>query len=80
MGICKNKGKHMHISVGTDTVWNVLASTVNNKELVIDKLKRHLRYRGYVYFEPVCPSAIYEVLNYLKRKKKFYGDISISYG
>ena len=25
------------------------------------------------------PSAIYEALNYLKRKNKFYEDISISY-
>ena len=33
-----------------------------------------------MYFEPVRPSAIYEALNYLKRKKKFYKDISISYG
>ena len=33
-----------------------------------------------MYFEPVRPSAIHEALNYLKRKKKFYKDISISYG
>ena len=39
-----------------------------------------MSYRGYVYFELVRPSAIYEVLNYLKRKNKFYEDISISSG
>ena len=33
-----------------------------------------------MYFEPVRLSAIYEVLDYLKRKNKFYKDISISYG
>ena len=43
-------------------------------------VKRHLRYWGYVYFEPVHLSAIYEAFNYLKRKNKFYKDISISYG
>ena len=59
---------------------NVLPRPVNNNGLVLVKLKRHLRYRGYVYFEPVLPWAIYEALNYLKRKSKFYRDISIYYG
>ena len=33
-----------------------------------------------MYFESVRPSAIYEALNHLKRKNKFYKDITISYG
>ena len=67
------------MSVETDTVWNVLSRPVNNNGLVIVKLKRYLRYRGYAYFEPVRPSVTYEALNYLKRKNKFYEDISISH-
>ena len=47
---------------------------------VIVKLKQHLRYPGYLYLEPVHTSATYEALNYLKRKNKFYEDISISHG
>ena len=58
----------------------MLPRPVNNNGLVLVKPKRHLRYRGYVYFEPVRPSAIYEALSYLKRKNKFYKDISISCG
>ena len=76
----KIKGNICNITVQTETVGNVLPRPINNNGLVLVKLKRHLRYRGYVCFEPVRPSAIYEALNYLKRKNKFYKDISISYG
>ena len=44
------------------------ARPVNNNGFVLAKLKRHLGYRGYVYFEPVRPSAMYEALNYLKKQ------------
>ena len=76
----KIKGNICNVALETDTVCNVLPRHINNNGLVFVKLKRHLRYRGYVYFEPVRPSVIYEALNYLKRKNKFYKDISISYG
>ena len=79
-GFAKVKESICNIPVETDTVCNVLPRPVNNNGFVIVKLKRHLRYRWYAYFEPVRPSAIYEALNYLKRKNKFYEDISISYG
>ena len=75
----KIKGNVCNIPVQNDTVYNVLTRSANNNGLIIVKLKRHLRYRGYVDFEPVRPSAIYEALNYLKRKSKFFEDISISY-
>ena len=76
----KIKGNICNIPVETDTVFNALPRPINNNGLVLVKRKRHLRYRGYVYFERVLPSAIYEALNYLKRKNKFYKDISTSYG
>ena len=44
------------------------------------KLKRDLKYRGYVYFEPVRPHIVYQVLTYLKSYNKFYEDISIAKG
>ena len=72
-----------NIPVETDTICNVLPRPVNNNGLVLVKLKRYLRYWGYVYFKLVRPSvisAIYEALNYLKRKSNLYKDISISYG
>ena len=64
----KLKRNICNIPVETDTVCNVLPRPVNNNGLVL------------VYFEQVRPSATYEALNYLKRKNKFYKDISISYG
>ena len=73
-------GNICNILVETDMVFNVLPRPINNNGLVLAKLKRQLRYQRYVYFEPVRPSAIYEALNYLKRKNKVYKDISIIYG
>ena len=62
----------------TDNIF-VLPRPVNKNGLVIVKLKQHLGYPGYLYLEPVHTSATYEALNYLKRKNKFYEDISISH-
>ena len=76
----KTKENICNIPVETDTNCNVLPRPINNNGFVLVKLKRHLKYGGYVYFQPVRPSAMYEALNYLKRKNKFYKDISISYG
>ena len=59
----KIKGNICNIPVETDTGCNVLPRPINNNELVTVKRKLHLRYGGYVYFEPVHPSAIYEGLN-----------------
>ena len=33
-----------------------------------------------MYFEATWPDSIFAALNYLKNNKKFYEDISISYG
>ena len=41
---------------------------------------KDLKFRSYVYFEPVRPNVIYQALNYLKTQNKFYEDISISEG
>ena len=42
---------------------------------IIVKLKRHMKYRGHVFFEPVRPSMIYEALEYLKTHNMLYEDI-----
>ena len=65
----KIKGIICNVPVETDTVCNVLSRPVSNNGLIIVKLKSHLRYPEYAYFGSVCPSVIYEALNYLKRKK-----------
>ena len=61
----------MQYNLEADTVCNVLPIPLNNNGFVIVKLKPHLRYRGYVYNEPVRPSSVHEALNYLKRKNNF---------
>ena len=42
---------------------------------IVVKLKRELKYRGYVYFKPVRPNVIYQTLNYLKTQNRFYEEI-----
>ena len=49
-------------------------------ELAVVKLKQDLKYRGYVYFEQVCPYVIYQALDYLKTQNNFYEYILISEG
>lgn len=48
--------------------------------LVVVKLKRDLKHRVHIYFEPVRPLVIYQKLGYLKSHKKLYEDISIAEG
>ena len=43
-------------------------------------MKRDLQCRGHVYFEPVFPHIICQVLAYLKPHNKFYEDISVTKG
>ena len=43
-----------------------LARYADSNGLIVVKLKQDLKYRGYVYFEPVCSNVIYQALNYLK--------------
>ena len=53
---------------------------MNSTGLIIVKLKRQMKYRGYVFFEPVRPSMIYEPLEHLKTHNMFYEGIIISLG
>ena len=48
--------------------------------LIVVKLKRDLKYKGYVYFDPLRLNFIYQALNFLKALNKFCEDISISRG
>ena len=45
---------------------NILPRLADSNGFIVAKLKRDLKYRGYVYFEPVCPNVIYRAVNYLK--------------
>ena len=78
--LAKIKGSICNISIETANICNILPRTTDSNGLIVVKLKRDLKYRGYVYFEPVCPNVIYQALNYLKPHNKFYENSSISEG
>ena len=76
----KIKGSICNIPVESANICNILPRPADSNGLIVVKLKRELKHRGYVYFETVRPNVIYQALNYLKIHNKFYNDISISVG
>ena len=76
----KSKGSICNIPIKTANICNILPSHADSNELIVVKVKRDLKYRGYVYFEPVCPDVIYQAQVYFKTHNKFYEDISILEG
>ena len=73
----KIKGNICNIPNEAANICNILPRPADSNGLIVVKLKRDLKYRGYVYFEPVRPNVICQALNYLKTHNKFYEDISI---
>ena len=53
----------------------VLPRWADSNEIITVNLRRNLKYKSYIYFEPVCPCAIYQALGYLKLHNKFFEDI-----
>ena len=76
----KLKGSLFNISTETSNTCNFFPRPADSNGLIVVKLKRDLKYKGYDFFEAVCPNAIYQALNYLKTHNKLYEDISISEG
>ena len=76
----KIQGGICNVPIETANVCNILPRPSVSNGLIFVKLKRDLKYRGHVYFEPVCPHIIYHVLTYLKSRNKFYEDISVTKG
>ena len=76
----KIKGTVCNVPVESGNVCKILPRAADSNGLIVVKLKRDLKYRGHVYFEPVRPTAVYTALNYLKLNNKFYEDISVKQG
>ena len=76
----KIKGSICNIPIEVANVCNILPRPSVSNGLIVVKLKRDLKYRGHVYFEPVRPHVIYQALIHLKSRNKFYEDISIAKG
>ena len=91
-GFSKIKGSICNVPIEAAKICNILTRlAVSNESLnksikidkvshksIVVKLKRDLKYRGRVYFEPVRPHTIYQVLTYWKSHNKFYEAISIA--
>ena len=76
----KIKGNIINVAINTENICNILPRSCDSNGLTIVKLKRHMKYRGYIFFELVWPSVIYEALEYLKTDNMFYEDAIISLG
>ena len=76
----KNKGSICNIPIEVANICNILPRPADSNGLIVVKLKRDLKYRVYVYFQPVRPNIIYQALNYLKTHNKSCEGISISEG
>ena len=76
----KIKGSICNILIEAAHICNVLQRSADSNGLIVGKLRQDLKYRVYVYFEPVYPNVIYHALNYIKTSNNFYEDISISEG
>ena len=55
---------------------NILTRSAASNGLIVVKLKRDLKYRG--YSEPVRPQIVYQALTYLKSYNKLYDNMSIA--
>ena len=60
------KGSICNIPIKAANICNVLPRSADSDGLIVVKSKRNLKYKRYVYFEPVCPNVIYQPLNYLQ--------------
>ena len=63
--LSKVKKSICNIPIETVNICKILPRLTVPNGLVVAKLKRDLKYRGHVYFEPVRPHIIYQALAYL---------------
>ena len=68
------------MSIEATNICDILPRTAVSSELIVVKLKRDLKYKCHVYFEPVWTDTIYQALVYLKSYSNLYRDISIANG
>ena len=76
----KIKGSICNIPIKAADICHILPRPAVSNGLITVKLKRDLKYRDLVYFEPVRRHTVYQALTYLKSYNKFYEDISIANG
>ena len=62
----KMNGNICNILIEAAEICNILPRPAVSNGLIVVKLKRDLKYRVHVYFEPVRLYIVYQALTYLK--------------
>ena len=73
----KIKGAICNVPIEAEDVCNILPRPACSNGLLVLKLKRKLMYHGHVYFEPIRPNIIAELLDYLKKKNPLYNNVTV---
>ena len=68
----KISGSICNIPVDEFKVAKVLPQGADSNDVIIVKLKRKPNFKGYVYFQAVCPEAVKLALLYLKYNNPLY--------
>ena len=71
-------GSICNIPIESDSVCKTSLRAADSNGLVVVKLKRQMKYKGHVLFEPVHPGQVYDALYCLENSNRFYHDISIA--
>ena len=79
-GFFKIKRSICNIPIEAGNICNILPRPAVSNRLIAVKLKRDLKYRGHLYFEPVRPHIVYQALTCLKCYNKFFENKSIAKG
>ena len=73
----KMKGVICNVPINAADICNVLPRGMDNNGVVRVALKKRMCFKSNVYFQPVRPIFINEILLYLKNVNPFYSDIEI---
>ena len=73
----KMKGAICNVPINAVDICNVLPRGMNNNGVVRVALKKKMCFKSNVYFQPVRPSFVNEILLYLKSVNPHYSDIEI---
>ena len=74
----KMKGAICNVPIKADDICNVLPRGMDNNGVVRVALKKKMSFKSNVYFEPVRPQFIRDILIYLKNNNPLYSDIEIN--
>ena len=74
----KLKGLPCNVPVESDDVSKVLPRGADSNGITRVKVKRDLKYKEHVLFEPVKPNILVRFLQYLRKNNHLYQDITIS--